>query len=105
MGLGRTEAARFAQIRSVVWLAMPQDDQKQTSDGCALSAPGDDPAFGEQQFLLSVVLADVDAIQNFLVLRRHLGEELYLIDPCYASFAPFACVSSKEARQLKQTFD
>ena len=51
------------------------------------------------------MLADVDAIQNFLVLRRHLGEELYLIDPCYASFAPFACVSSKEARQLKQTFD
>jgi len=26
---------------------MPQDDQKQTSDGCALSAPGDDPAFRE----------------------------------------------------------
>jgi len=48
MGLGRTEAARFAQIRSVVWLAMSQDDQKQTSDGCALSAPGGDPAFREQ---------------------------------------------------------
>ena len=48
MGLGRTEAARLAQIRSVVWLAMPQDDQKQTSDGGALSASGDDPAFREQ---------------------------------------------------------
>jgi len=48
MGLGRTKAARFARIRSVVWLAMSQDDQKQTSDGRALSAPGDDPAFREQ---------------------------------------------------------
>ena len=47
-GWGLTEAARLVQIRSVVWLAMPQDDQKQTSDGCALSAPGDDPAFREQ---------------------------------------------------------
>ena len=39
------------------------------------------------------MLADVDAIQNFLVLRCHLGEELYLIDPRYA---PFACVSPKK---------
>jgi hypothetical protein len=45
---GRSEAARFTQIRSVVWLALPQDDQKQTSNGGALRAAGDDPACREQ---------------------------------------------------------
>src|SRR5215472_13768741 len=77
------------------------DEDEQTSDSRALDIPSNDPALRNQQPLVKAVLADIDAIQDLLILRRHFGEELYIIDPRCSSFAAPTDISAEETRELK----
>ena len=62
-------------------LGIPHDGNKQTSNRRALNAPSDDPALRNQSFVISAVLADIDAIQDLFVLRRHFAEKRYVVNP------------------------
>jgi len=37
--------------------------------------------------VVSAVLANVDAVQDLLILRRYLGEKLYVVRPALLVFA------------------
>src|SRR5205814_6834226 len=49
--------------------------------------------------------ANVDAIQDLFVLRRHFGEKPYVVNARSPSFAAPAQITPEEAGELKQTLD
>src|SRR5207253_3870467 len=71
----------------------------------ALRPPSENPAFRDQSFVVSAVLASVDAIQDLFVFRRHFGEKPYVVNARSPSFAAPAQITPEEAGELKQTLD
>jgi hypothetical protein len=43
------------------------------------------------------VLANIDTVQDLLILRRHFGEKLYIVNPRCSSFAAPTHISPEEA--------
>ena len=77
------------------------DEDQQASDRRALSIPCDDLALRHQEFVVRAVLADIDTVQDFPILRRYFSEEFDIIDPRCSSFAATADISTEETRKLK----
>ena len=99
-------ARQFADVLSklnpsVALLGILYNEDQQTSDRRAFSIPDDDPALRNQKFVVSAMLADIDTIQDLLVVWRYFSEELHIIDPRCSSFAAPADMSAEEARKLK----
>ena len=82
-------------------LRIIHDEDHQASDRRALSTPCDDPALRNQEFVVSAVLADIDTVQDLLILRRYFSEEFYIIDPRCSSFAAATDITAEETRELK----
>src|SRR5579864_442197 len=87
-------------LRSMRERGVFDHDQPQAAHRRAIGATGTRFTFGDQKRAFNIAFANIDAVENFLIRRRHFIDEADILDPRSAAAASSTRIGSAKAGEL-----